>query len=67
MEEVITHTRINSENQISIKTILYAIYICTFHYLFSVNSRPSFIVHGATNTLTFTVPRNRSNFIEGGK
>ena len=65
MEEVIMHTRINSENQISIKSILHAIYICSFHYLFSVNSRPSFIVHGATRSLTFPVPRYRSNFIEG--
>ena len=61
------YTRINSENQISIKSILYAIYICSFHYLFSVNTRPSFIVHGAKRSLTFVVPRNSSNFIEGGQ
>jgi hypothetical protein len=59
------HTRINSENQISIKSILYAIYICSFHYLFSVNSRPSFILHRAIRSLMFPVPRNRSNFIRG--
>jgi len=64
-EGVIMHTQINSENQISIKSILYAIYICSFHYLFSVNSRLSFIVHGATRSLTFLVRRNRSNFMEG--
>ena len=66
-DRIITHTRISSENQISIKSTPYAIYICSCHFLFPVNSRRSFIVHGATRSLIFPVPRNRRDFTEGGK